>query len=1730
MAITAETRTGIITLSVAMLGSAPGTDQLAEWIEAVSEGMSLDDLANHIAASSEFRAVYGLTTNEEFASLFLSNVFDGEVSADIQTLAEGLVVAMLNDGMSRGSLALALASALHDMSDMDHPAYGDFGMAAANLANKAEVAEYYALEAKMEDPSGAVLEGVTSDMATVARAKHDIDSPPADAMFHDVGELSIMENAPSGMVGSVTASDPNSTSDHPDPVTYSLKDAPDGFMIDENSGAISYAGQGLDYEAGATVDLTVVATSVGADGMPKGVEEMVTVMVGDAMERAAMFSEPDGGYGLSLEEHATSGSVGSVTAADADGDDVMYSLGEGAAEGFSINADGEISYSGAGINYEDTASVNLTVVASSYGEDGREMQNVSQNVTVQITNLRDAEFDDYDDLALKENTSGATAAVAVGTVSASDADEDTVSYRLAGPAVDSDNDGILHTGFEIDSATGAITYTGNGILHSVSKSVDLEVIATSRGDNGMDTDVSEMVTIDIVSRVNAVFGAIGEFSIDENTLTAAIGTVNATDADGDAVSYSLADDSPAGFSIDSATGAISYAGDGLDHETMPMVSLTVVATSNGIGGEMAPVEAMVEVAVNDVQESDAVFGTVGALALDENGTGMVGSVTADDADGDDVTYSLAEDSPAGFAIDPASGEISYSGDGIDYEMEQSVDLTVIATSTGANNESTPVSEMVTVNINNLNDNAPMVGEAMGENSLHASTPEADTPTGLTISVTDADGDVGEYSAMVYEGEGEDMAVSTRFKAEADGSDPMSFNIVAIGGAALAAGEVSLTVKASDGMHDSEAQMVNFTIGEAPAPEPPPRIEGETYELGFLRDNIVGTENDDTFVAQPDSKGDATLGSLDTIDGGDGYDSLQIFDIETDDVDFAEFDEADVMNVEHVYMSARSDIDLDLSAWEGLELVELARFGSGKDVKLTVAGAEVSSRRTFSGEEVSVTGAGGELSLTAGEKTAVEVKSGTHTTSVMVKGGKSVNVNSEAAASNTVTSVSIDGVQRNLGNDEERGTSEEPKPNLDASTNEAQPYLDANGDPTDDEDMAEMQPVEGSQDGPSVHVYSKAIQSISLANNDAIVLVNNGSDDPEDLTVTVNKFGKHMKGAVAGKLCLAGDGSAENIMIDVAGDSEFNLAAGAVKALSVSGGGKLTLGVKNAAGDAASGTLESLTLGGGGKFTMDAMGLAKLKTIDASGATGDVVITKIGNSVTSYDGGSAFDCIGVMTHASGGITVDLGAGNDIFKSGASSNKSRVDGGEGMDTLQLTSDRGYTYTPEGGRPNSATIYSGFEVLDVGGTGEASMYNVALLGVSSVIVSQTANGTVTLNGMSDGMGVSVNGKGGGTTASIVHQMLEREAGSARYSGELDVSLTANGGATDTKGGRTGEATLTLQVDSEIEVLNINSSANAGGSSPTVSARNKPSAGHYDNMLTLTGASGASMNDATVEAINVSGNAQVEIVVAQNAFAALELVDAEDNTGGVTIDATGTAEEVDMLGGSAKDVFTGGAQDDNIRGNGGNDTLMGGEGDDTLHGGAGMDTLNGGGGNDVFDYTAASESQVAWTSSGAMIGFDTISDFDGLRDLDRDGTVLSEGDVISLGRTLFNSLKGSIKAYTGDDAIDSATDPGTGNPDPTVNSLRAFLGDGDGIFETASQNAGGFGSTVTKHSVATVTEAYRIDDNEDGEINSSDQPLNRTWVLIDVDGDGDFDSNTDMAIAITNFTDTIELADFSA
>ena len=159
---------------------------------------------------------------------------------------------------------------------------------------------------------------------------------------------------------------------------------------------------------------------------------------------------------------------------------------------------------------------------------------------------------------LAENADGSTTAIAVGSVSATDANAgDTVSYSITA--------GDTGNVFAIDSSTGAITYTGGGEDHETTLRFSLTVEA----DDGQDgsatvtvtvnvTDVNEAPVFDLTGLTVDMSGTV-LFSVPENTT--AVGTITAADPDAadTHVDYGDSGTDRALFVTSSTGGVITFA-------------------------------------------------------------------------------------------------------------------------------------------------------------------------------------------------------------------------------------------------------------------------------------------------------------------------------------------------------------------------------------------------------------------------------------------------------------------------------------------------------------------------------------------------------------------------------------------------------------------------------------------------------------------------------------------------------------------------------------------------------------------------------------------------------------------------------------------------------------------------------------------------------------------------------------------------------------------------------------------------------------------------------------------------------------------------------------------------------------------------------------------------------------------------------------------------------------------
>ncbi len=899
-----------------------------------------------------------------------------------------------------------------------------------------------------------------------------------------------------------------------------------------------------------------------------------------------------------------------------------------------------------------------------------------------------------------------------------------------------------------------------------------------------------------------------------------------------------------------------------------------------------------------------------------------------------------------------------------------------------------------------------------------------------------------------------------------------------------------------------------------------RRPGKSFELTTGVDRLDGTLGDDTFVAT-----EKTLTGVDRIDGGEGMDTLELSSSGSDD-DVNISSGASVMNIETLTVDSGGDFSADLSGWEGLTDVVLSDVAG--DVELNAGGADVVSESLGDDDKdttIEIVNAASVNLEDVNARAQVNIFGTDTTTSVMVEGGKGVEVGKSTAHSETVKSVTLDGVHDGMGDDGKRYGENTP-------AKAAVPAVPATQDGGEETPAVAAVPAKNNKDSVPVHIYSKAIESVDLRNTNTTLLVENAAEDMTELTAMVDRFGNTANGH--GKLCLKG---IEDLMIEVKGDSNIRLASDQIKTVAVSGAGDLTLSAtkfapavaEKAADVKPSETLEKLTLSGSGKTTLDAMGLKKLKTVDASEASGDVKLSNLGASVMSYMGSAGKDDVSVAAFAKDGLQADLGAGDDTFTvdNAAAGAKSRIDGGAGMDTLVLKQKTGANLKGAG------DAYTGFETITLDASEGSGAYDVKDLGVDELMVSNGTTAKVTFKNVLSGTGLAVSSKAPdkdtdkatATTADVSYMLEDGDDDS------LTLKMHARGGKkdklSDVEGLETGsKMKLTLAVDEDVEELTVHSTATV---TSTVAAADRPKAINYVNHLTPA-------KGNKIEELKVTGDAPlyIEREPDNSGFLdSLTYLDARESSGGVYIVGTliGTSADpspgLKVDGSPVDDIIFGvgyGAKD-TLMGHGGNDLFVHHSGEDKMTGGAGGDIFlrhsntvfwsndpntlisivygaivhvkdNN---KDTFIYTAASDSQV---DLDKMTGFDIIAGFEkGI-------------DKIDLSSVL--DLRGGIKTITN-----------SGN-----NNLKTVVGDGDGLF-MSDATATAFAEARSIALVTTTEDKTKFEspsffagvngiygfDTDLSFVTGNNITLD--WVLVDVDGDGDFSAGTDMAIALAGVFD---------
>jgi uncharacterized repeat protein (TIGR01451 family) len=190
------------------------------------------------------------------------------------------------------------------------------------------------------------------------------------------------------------------------------------------------------------------------------------------------------------------------------------------------------------------------------------------------------------------------------------------------------------------------------------------------------------------------------FSMAENSANGAVvGTVAASDPDGDTLTFSVTSGSPNPFTINSATGQLTVADNSqLDYETTPQFLLVVQATdSSGLSDS-----GIVTINVANLNESPTAL-SLGNTVVDENtntggGYGIGTLSTIDPDTGDTFIYAIAGGADAAlFSI--SGNQLVLTAGVLDYETKSSYSITVRSTDSGG----LSIDRSFTITVTDLND-------------------------------------------------------------------------------------------------------------------------------------------------------------------------------------------------------------------------------------------------------------------------------------------------------------------------------------------------------------------------------------------------------------------------------------------------------------------------------------------------------------------------------------------------------------------------------------------------------------------------------------------------------------------------------------------------------------------------------------------------------------------------------------------------------------------------------------------------------------------------------------------------------------------------------------------------------------------------------------------------------------------------------------------------------------------
>jgi Ca2+-binding RTX toxin-like protein len=348
-----------------------------------------------------------------------------------------------------------------------------------------------------------------------------------------------------------------------------------------------------------------------------------------------------------------------------------------------------------------------------------------------------------------------------------------------------------------------------------------------------------------------------------------------------------------------------------------------------------------------------------------------------------------------------------------------------------------------------------------------------------------------------------------------------------------------------------------------------------------------------------------------------------------------------------------------------------------------------------------------------------------------------------------------------------------------------------------------------------------------------------------------------------------------------------------------------------------------------------------------------------------------------------------AGDDVVSGGAGNDT--LDGGEGDD--ELSGDEGNDVL-KGGTGDDALIGGiGNDVL-FGGAGDDSLdggagidiadYSDDTAGIVVDLAVGTADGDAVGSDELVGIEHVIGGAGNDViTGNGAADLLDGGAGSDHLDGAGGDDIILAGAGNDVIDGGTGFDTLDLSAATGPVSVDVSAGTVSGAGIGTDSFRNIDKLLFFAGDDIVTGGNGGDLLDGGAGSDTLKGAAGDDTLAGGEGDDLLDGGSGDDHLdGGLGMDTVKAGSGADTIdAGSGNDVIEAGSGEDIIVAGAGNDVVDAGSGDDRIVGGAGDDVLTGGSGHDSFIFAAG-------------FGHDAITDF---------RTAGSSSDVLEVSTAIF-------------------------------------------------------------------------------------------------------------------------------